>query len=42
VLKSANGHMEGEYRFVRSDATRFDAVIPRFVLAADEWSGSSN
>ena len=39
VLKSASGYMEGEYRFIRSDATRFDAVIPRFVLAADEWTG---
>jgi ApaG protein len=42
VLKSASGHMEGEYRFVRSDATKFDAAIPRFTLAADEWLGSSN
>jgi ApaG protein len=42
VLKSANGYMEGEYRFQRADATRFDAIIPRFTLAADEWLGSSN
>jgi ApaG protein len=42
VLKSASGHMEGEYRFVRADSTRFDATIPRFTLAADEWMGSSN
>jgi ApaG protein len=42
VLKSASGFMEGEYRFVRADSTRFDAAIPRFTLAADEWLGSSN
>lgn len=42
VLKSANGHMEGEYRFVRTDDSRFDALIPRFTLAAGEWQGSSN
>lgn len=42
VLKSANGFMEGEYRLVRADSTRFDAVIPRFTLAADEWLGSSS
>ena len=42
VLKSPNGHMEGEYRFLRSDETRFDAVIPRFTLAADEWLSSQN
>jgi ApaG protein len=42
VLKSASGFMEGEYRFVRADATRFDATIPRFNLAADEWLGSSS
>jgi ApaG protein len=42
VLKSASGHMEGEYRFVRADSTKFDAAIPRFSLAADEWLGSSN
>ncbi len=42
VLKSANGYMEGEYRFVRADSTRFDAAIPRFMLAADEWPGTDN
>ena len=42
VLKSPSGFMEGEYRFVRADATRFDAVIPRFALAMDESLGSSN
>jgi len=38
VLKSANGHMEGHYRFRRADGTHFDAQIPRFYLEADEWS----
>ena len=42
VLKSGSGHMEGEYRFVRADSTRFDATIPRFTLTADEWLGSSS
>ena len=42
VLKSATGFMEGEYRFVRADTTRFDATIPRFALSASEWLGSSN
>ena len=42
VLKSANGYMEGEYRFVRADTTRFEAAIPRFTLTADEWQGSSS
>jgi ApaG protein len=42
VLKSSSGFMEGEYRFVRADSTRFDAAIPRFTLAADERLGSSN
>jgi ApaG protein len=37
-LKSANGHMEGSYHFVRTDGTSFDAVIPRFQLAAGESS----
>jgi ApaG protein len=40
VLKSASGHMQGEYRFVRADTTRFDAEIPRFDLTADEWLGT--
>jgi uncharacterized protein affecting Mg2+/Co2+ transport len=42
VLTSASGHMEGEYRFVRADSSRFDATIPRFTLTADEWLGSSD
>ena len=42
VLKSGSGFMEGEYRFQRADATRFDAVIPRFDLSADEQLGTSN
>ena len=29
VLKSPNGHMEGEYRFERDDAVHFDAQIPQ-------------
>jgi ApaG protein len=32
VLKSPSGHMEGEYRFVRADGSRFEATIPRFLL----------
>jgi ApaG protein len=32
VLKSPNGHMEGAFRFVRSDGTSFEADIPRFLL----------
>ncbi len=37
VLKSPSGYMEGYYTFVRQDATRFRARIPRFTLdAADE------
>ena len=42
VLKSPSGYMEGEYRFVREDAEQFEAAIPRFTLAADEWLGSQN
>lgn len=38
-LKSPAGHMEGEYRFVRSDGTAFDAAIPRFPLAVAEGGG---
>lgn len=34
-LKSAAGHMEGTYHFVRDDGTEFDALIPRFVLQAN-------
>ena len=35
VLKSPSGHMEGAYELVRPDGARFEAVIPRFRLAAD-------
>ena len=42
VLKSPNGYMEGEYRFERDDSVQFEAQIPRFTLAADEWLGSQN
>lgn len=33
-LKTTWGTMEGTYHFLRTDGTRFDAVIARFVLAA--------
>jgi ApaG protein len=36
VLKSPRGHMEGQYRFVRPDGSRFEAQIPRFALAAGD------
>jgi ApaG protein len=36
VLKSPRGWMEGRYRFVRADGSRFEALIPRFQLAADD------
>jgi hypothetical protein len=26
--------MEGTYQFVRTDSSRFEAIIPRFLLAA--------
>jgi ApaG protein len=39
VLKSPNGHMEGQYRFVRADGTPFEAKIPRFILQVDESTG---
>ena len=35
VLKSANGWMEGAYRFVRDDGDTFQAIIPRFTLVAE-------
>ncbi len=35
VLKSANGWMEGTYRFVRDDGETFQAIIPRFTLVAE-------
>jgi uncharacterized protein affecting Mg2+/Co2+ transport len=28
--------MEGEYRFVRPDGSRFEAAIPRFALEAHD------
>lgn len=36
VLKSEQGYMEGEYRFVRDAGTVFEAAIPRFLLEAKE------
>ena len=36
VLKSAHGHMEGQYRFVRADGDLFDVAVPRFTLDAGE------
>lgn len=36
VLKSEQGHMEGEYRFRREDSSTFGAQIPRFLLRARE------
>ena len=35
VLKSPRGHMEGQYRFLRSDGSQFEAQIPRFALDAE-------
>lgn len=41
VLKSPRGHMEGAYRFVRADGSRFEAQVPRFELeVGDEAVGS--
>jgi len=34
ILKSGEGHMEGEYFFVREDGSFFLAAIPRFALSA--------
>ncbi|MEO8295125.1 MAG: Co2+/Mg2+ efflux protein ApaG [Gemmatimonadota bacterium] len=39
VLKSPNGHMEGEYHFTRANATTFSASIPRFLLDATTEAG---
>lgn len=39
VLQSPTGHMEGEYRFLRSDGHRFAAEIPRFTLDALNAAG---
>ena len=41
ILKSPSGHMEGEYHFVRTDETSFDAQIPRFELDATAGFGSA-
>jgi ApaG protein len=35
VLRGREGHMEGNYEFVRPDGTRFRAEIPRFALKAE-------
>ncbi len=35
VLQSPQGWMEGSYRFVRDDGSSFEAIIPRFTLAAE-------
>jgi ApaG protein len=40
VLRSPSGYMEGEYRFVRADHSRFAAAIPRFTLQADVGPGA--
>ena len=34
VLQAPHGHMEGQYRFVRPDGSKFVADIPRFPLTA--------
>lgn len=39
VLRSATGHMEGRYNFVRADGTTFAAQIPRFMLEAGTVHG---
>ena len=36
ILKSGEGYMEGQYRFVREDGSSFHADIPRFLLRASE------
>lgn len=40
VLKSPAGSMEGHYIFSRSDGSRFEAAIPRFLLEAGTRAGS--
>jgi ApaG protein len=42
VLKSPSGSMEGQFRFVREDGTRFEAQIPKFDLSAIGESGSDD
>jgi len=39
VLKSPQGHMEGQYLFLRADGSAFAADIPRFILDAAEPAG---
>jgi ApaG protein len=34
ILKAPTGSMEGMYRFIRTDGSRFEAEIPRFTLDA--------
>jgi ApaG protein len=41
ILKSPSGHMEGDYHFVRTDDSAFDALIPRFELDATAGFGST-
>src|SRR5215216_1034815 len=41
ILKSPSGHMEGDYHFVRTDDSSFDALIPRFELDATAGFGSA-
>lgn len=41
VLQSGSGHMEGSYRFVRGDGSSFDALIPRFILDAEQAPGAA-
>ena len=36
ILKSGEGYMEGQYRFVRPNGSAFNAEIPRFTLSATE------
>ena len=40
ILKSPTGSMEGVYRFIRTDGSRFEAAIPRFQL--DAGAAASN
>lgn len=39
VLKSSEGHMEGQYNFMLPDGGEFSAEIPRFLLSANTSSG---
>ena len=40
ILKSPTGSMEGVYRFIRTDGSRFEAAIPRFQLDAGATAGN--